>query len=165
MNAETEKSFHPFSLRKPETTAMFFPVPRRTASRLTLLMHFGKSERSFGMQARAMPLVGIAPSLPVFFLSPVRRRALFCMRRRVPASTWENALSLRGAPCFGSVFLNWLVCPHSPNLELRFDNLDYFIAETSRKISEIWQSRSEISAVYQNLDTIAEIVALIQKLL
>ena len=37
-----------------------FPVPRQTTSRLALLICFSESERSFDMQARAMPLMGIA---------------------------------------------------------------------------------------------------------
>ena len=58
MNKKTGKSLKTFYLRKLETAAMFFLVPKQTASRLVFSIRFDESGRSFGIETCAMPPCG-----------------------------------------------------------------------------------------------------------
>ena len=71
-------------LRKPETAAMFFRVPRQTHSRLLLLVCIRETERRFGMQTGTIPLVVIVPFPPVLFLPFQQCASFFCTKTPMP---------------------------------------------------------------------------------
>ena len=98
MDGKTRKSFQIFYLRKPETAAMFFPVPRQTASRLTPLIHFKESVRSFGMQHFGIPPCG-HHAFPLFSVLARAAASNPFTRNVTLVSTYkEDVLLLRGVP-------------------------------------------------------------------
>ena len=82
-------------LRTPETAAVFFPVPKGTASR-RILIYFNKSGRSFKLETFAMPPCEYH-AFPPFFPRPCGVKHFLHTQRRACLRNWEDALSLRGA--------------------------------------------------------------------
>ena len=105
--------FHTFNLQKPETAAMFFQVPKQTASRLAFWFISTRVEEASTWKLSWCPLVGIA-ILSLFCPCRCGNEHFFHTRRRVCLRTWEDTLSLRGAPSPLSLSRDtvWRILPH-----------------------------------------------------
>ena len=87
---------------KPETAAMFFPVPKQTAPCLALLVHSNESGRRFDMDTCAVPPCGHRARSP--FLS------FLCGVEHVPCAKVLPPSYLRRGPLVESYTL--FVCQH-----------------------------------------------------
>ena len=89
MNEKAGKSLQISYLRKLETVAMYFPVPKLTASRVTFLIHLNESGRRFAMETSVISPCGHC-TIPPYFVPARDAASTFFIRKGAPTFTLKK---------------------------------------------------------------------------